>query len=169
MAAVTVLSTAKINQRRVERRLVRTGYAVEPHDGGLQIARHGRWDAVTTTTARIDDLPSDSIATARRLLGNRPRTGVTCSFEGSVGSSDSWPTVVDIARAIANADGDELLAVLFHVADAETIGARGPGLVGVLLAVRSGERGGGGREIREIPLETADVHQGVAHGLGRVK
>jgi hypothetical protein len=101
MAAVTVLSTAKINQRRVGRRLVRAGYAVEPHDGGLQIARHGRWDAVTTTTARIDDLRSDSIATARRLLGYRPRTGVTCSFEGSVGSSDSWPTVVDIARAIA--------------------------------------------------------------------
>jgi hypothetical protein len=26
---------------------------------------------------------------------------VTCSFEGPVGSSDSWPTVVDIACAIA--------------------------------------------------------------------
>jgi hypothetical protein len=101
MAAVTVLSAAKINQRKVERRLARAGYAVEPNDGGLRIARHGRWDAVTTSSTRIGDLPSDRLDAAQRLLGFPPRSGMTCSFEGMVGSSDSWPTVVDIARAIA--------------------------------------------------------------------
>ena len=101
MTAVTVLTAAKINQRRVERRLVRAGYAVAPGDGGVQVSRHGRWDAVTMTVGRLAGLPLDSIDAARRLLGRPPRTGVTCSFEGPAGSSDSWPTVVGIARAVA--------------------------------------------------------------------
>jgi hypothetical protein len=101
MTAVTVLAASKINQRKIERRLVRAGYAVSPHDGGLQVSRHGRWDAVTTSASEMADLPMDTAASARRLLGIRPRAGVTCWFEGSVGSSDSWPTVVDVARAVA--------------------------------------------------------------------
>jgi hypothetical protein len=101
MTAVTVLAAAKINQRKLERRLARAGYAVEPHGQGLRVSRHGRWDAVTTTAPEMADLPSDSAATARRLLGVRPRAGVTCWFEGSLEGSDSWPTVVDVARAVA--------------------------------------------------------------------
>jgi hypothetical protein len=109
MTAVTVLAAAKINQRKLERRLVRAGYAVAPDDGGVQVSRHGRWDVATITAARPAGLSSDSVAAARRLLGISPRAGVTCSFEGSAGLSDSWPTVLDIARAIA---ADVPLAVL---------------------------------------------------------
>jgi hypothetical protein len=101
MMAVTVLAAAKINQRKIARRLARAGYAVQPQDTGLRVSRHGRWDAVTTTVPELADLPSDTAAAVRRLLGIRPRAGVTCWFEGSVGSSDSWPTVVDVARAVA--------------------------------------------------------------------
>jgi hypothetical protein len=101
MTAVTVLTAANINQRKVERRVVRVGYSVAPHEGGLRVSRHGRLDTVTMTVADIAGLPSDSLDAARRLLGLAPRTGVTCWFEGSVEHSDSWPTVVDIARAVA--------------------------------------------------------------------
>jgi hypothetical protein len=101
MTAVTVLAAARINQRKLERRLVRSGYATVPHEHGLRVSRHGRWDAVTTTAPEMADLPGDSVDAARRLLGYPPRAGVTCSFEGAVGHSDSWPTVVDIARAVA--------------------------------------------------------------------
>jgi hypothetical protein len=101
MTAVTVLAAAKIKQQKIERRLVRAGFAVEPHDGGLQVSRHGRWDAVTATVPKLPDLPSDSLDAARRLLGFTPRSGLMCWFEGSPGTSDSWPTVVDIARAVA--------------------------------------------------------------------
>ena len=101
MTAVTVLTAAKINLRKVERRLVRAGYTTAPHQGGLRVSRHGRWDAVTTTVREMGDLPTDSHDAARRLLGFPPRTGMTCRFEGPAGRSDSWPTVVDIARAVA--------------------------------------------------------------------
>jgi hypothetical protein len=98
---VTVLSAATIKLRNVQRGLVGAGYAMVPQDAGLQVSRHGRWDAVTITATRMADLPGDTVDAAQRLLGLAPRTGVTCSFEGSVGESDSWPTVVDIARAVA--------------------------------------------------------------------
>jgi hypothetical protein len=98
---VTVLTAAKVNQRKVGRRLVRAGYAVTPHDGGLRVSRHGGWDAVTTTVPQIAGLPSDRAEAARRLLGFPARSGLTCWFEGGVGRSDSWSTVVDIARAVA--------------------------------------------------------------------
>jgi hypothetical protein len=109
MTAVTVLTSANISQRKVERRLARAGCAAMPHDGGLRVSRHGRWGLVTTTASPIADFPADSVEAARRLLGFPPRAGVTCWFEGPVGRSDSWPTVVDIARAVA---ADVPLAVL---------------------------------------------------------
>jgi hypothetical protein len=101
MTAVTVLTAAHLNHKKVERRLARAGYATVAEDGGLRVSRHGRWDAVTTIAARVADLPRNTVDAARRLLGLAPRTGVTCRFEGAVGFSDSWPTVVDIARAVA--------------------------------------------------------------------
>lgn len=101
MAAVTVMTGAKIKHRKVERRLVRAGLAVVPDDGGLRVSRHGRWDVVTMTIADLADLSEGTVDLARRLLGLAPRAGVTCSFEGPAGRSDAWPTVVDIARAVA--------------------------------------------------------------------
>ena len=101
MTAVTVLTAARINLRKLERRLVRAGYAMVPDDDGLQVSRHGRWDVVTMSTSRVSDLPDDALGTARRLVGLAPRTAVICRFDGDVGTSDSWPTVVDIARAVA--------------------------------------------------------------------
>jgi hypothetical protein len=101
MTAVTVLTAARLNQRKVERRLVRAGYAIVADEAGRRVSRHGRWDVVTMTTSGVADLPEIALDTARRLLGLAPRTAVTCRFEDAVGTSDSWPTVVDIARAVA--------------------------------------------------------------------
>ena len=95
------MAAARINRGKVERRLVRAGCAVVPQEGGWLVSRHGRWDVVTMTVAETRDLPGDSADPAWRLLGFPPRAGVTCAFDGPVERSDSWPTVVEIARAVA--------------------------------------------------------------------
>jgi hypothetical protein len=51
--------------------------------------------------AIVDDLSDHLIDQAGQLLGRRPRDGLTCVFDGPVGRSEAWPTVVDIARAAA--------------------------------------------------------------------
>jgi hypothetical protein len=101
VATVTVLAAAHINQQKVQRTLAKAGYATDVEAGRVRVARHGRWDAVDTEPLNLAELPDQRGASARRLLGLRPRDGVTCSFEGDAGTSDSWPTVVDIARAVA--------------------------------------------------------------------
>ena len=105
MTAVTVMAAAKINKRKVRRRLLRAGYEVEPRDDGFTVSKRGRWDAVTMTVRPIAEVPADRVDAAHRLLGFRPRAGVTCSFEGPVDGpvdgADAWPTVVDVARALA--------------------------------------------------------------------
>jgi hypothetical protein len=96
-----VLTSARVNQRRVRRRLTRAGYAVAGEAGSVRVSRHGRGDEVDATVCDLARLPDRAIASATRLLGLPPRDGITCSFDGRAGESDAWSTVVGIARAVA--------------------------------------------------------------------
>jgi len=98
---VTVLAAAQIRMRKVEKRLAVAGCTVTADADGTHVSRHGRWDVVDTTPCDPDTLPDHTIAAASELLGLRPRGGLACSFDGPPEESDSWPTVVDIARAVA--------------------------------------------------------------------
>jgi hypothetical protein len=101
MASVTVLAASHIDRRKLQRRLNREGYATVAEPGHVQVARHGRWDAVEMSTVNRAALPAPAVTSAKALLGLAPRDGLTCAFEGEVGESDAWPTVLDIARAVA--------------------------------------------------------------------
>ena len=98
MTAVSVLTAANINLRKVMRTLEREGYTAVAHDGVIEVSRDG---VVSASPTRLDDLPSDRLDVARRMLGLRPWSGVTCRFDGAVGAAETWTTVVDIARAVA--------------------------------------------------------------------
>jgi hypothetical protein len=101
MAAVTVLSAVRIDPRKLERRLARAGCGVVHLPSGLRILRNGESTAVDISVAMVDQLPDVMIDQAWQLLGRRPREGLTCVFDGPVGRSEAWPTVIDIARAAA--------------------------------------------------------------------
>jgi hypothetical protein len=110
MAIVSVLAAAHINHRKVRRWLARAGYAIVADADRVSISRHGRWDVVDTGGPNLAGLPDSAVQSAKALLGFAPRDGITCSFEGEPRLSDSWPTVIDIARAVAS---NVPLAVLY--------------------------------------------------------
>jgi hypothetical protein len=126
MTAVSVLTAARINRRRVDRRLARAGYTAVAQDDGVRVSRADSGDAVTVSTAELADLPAPSLDAARRLLGLFPSSGVTCRFDGAIGESDAWVTVVDIARAVA---AEVPLAVLDDHAGTTYLIHAGRGLV----------------------------------------
>jgi hypothetical protein len=127
MAVVTVLAARKINLRKVLQRLTREGYATVAAGGGVRISRHGRWDAVDTYMANVAELPLDVHGSAKELLGLAPSNGITCVFEGEAGRSDSWTSVVDIARAVA---AEVPLAVLNDHSGTTYLVHPGRGLIG---------------------------------------
>lgn len=95
MTAVSVLTAANINLRKVMRQLERDGYSPVAHAGVIDVG------AVSVAASRLDSLPSDRHDVARRMLGLRVWSGVDCRFDGPLGTGDAWTTVVDIARAVA--------------------------------------------------------------------
>jgi hypothetical protein len=95
MTTVTILVAAKITEKKLAQRLLRAGCTVEPHEEGLLVT------PVIVSVRGADDLPADTVEIAEQLLGLPPRIAVTCRFEGPVSQSPAWPTVVDIARAVA--------------------------------------------------------------------
>jgi hypothetical protein len=97
MTAVTIVAAVKINQRKVVRRLERSGFAVTPD---LVVSAPGRPD-VGIGLVKAEELRTDSADAARELLGGPARAGLRCVFDGPAGQSDAWPAVVDIARAVA--------------------------------------------------------------------
>ena len=101
VAAVTVLTAARIDLRGLERQLAREGCLTARRAGGLRVWHDGESSVVDTSMAIVDGLSDHVIDQAGQLLGRRPRDGLTCVFDGSVGRSEAWPTVVDIARAVA--------------------------------------------------------------------
>lgn len=93
MARVTILTGRRIDWRKVERRLTRSGYIATPN--AVSPA-----DQRTTVTIAVPDLaalPAHVLDSARQLLGVSPRHAIACTFE----ADPAWPVVVDIARAVA--------------------------------------------------------------------
>jgi hypothetical protein len=96
-----VLTSARIDLRRLERQLAREGCSTARRAGGLRVWHNGESSVVDTSMAVVDDLSEYVIDQAGQLLGRPPGDGLTCVFDGPAGRSEAWPTVVDIARAAA--------------------------------------------------------------------
>jgi hypothetical protein len=96
-----VLTSARIDLRRLERQLAREGCSTARRAGGLRVWHNGESSVVDTSMAVVDDLSDHVIDQAGQLLGRPPGDGLTCVFDGPAGRSEAWPTVVDIARAAA--------------------------------------------------------------------
>ena len=96
-----VLTSARIDLRRLERQLAREGCSTARRAGGLRVWHNGESSVVDTSMAVMDDLSEHVIDQAGQLLGRPPGDGLTCVFDGPAGRSEAWPTVVDIARAAA--------------------------------------------------------------------
>ena len=101
MAAVTVLTSGRIDLPRLERQLAREGLTIARRNGGLRVRHDGESSVVDMSMAIMDELSDGVFDQAVQLMGRAPRAGLTCVFDGSVGRSEAWPTVVDIARAVA--------------------------------------------------------------------
>jgi hypothetical protein len=101
MATVTVLAAGRISRARVERRLARAGYELTTGADSVRVVPPGGGESVVITTTDLAAVPESAVQAAKPLLGFAPRSGITCGFDGPVGRSDAWPTVVDIARAVA--------------------------------------------------------------------
>ncbi len=109
MATVNVLAADAIRWRKLHRRLTRAGYDVVGKGSELRISRGGDSDAVDTAPCKVDELSEIVVEPATQLIGFRPRDGVTCNFDGLLDEAPAWPTVIDIACAVAV---DHPLAVL---------------------------------------------------------
>jgi hypothetical protein len=98
---MTVLTSGRIDLRRLERQLARDGCLTARRASGLRVWHDGESSVVDTGMVRMDGLSDHSIEQAGQLLGRAPRDGLTCVFDGPAGRSDAWPIVVDVARAAA--------------------------------------------------------------------
>ena len=101
MAAVTVLTSGRIDLSRLERQLAREGLITTHREGGLRVSDDRQSSVVDTSMAIMDGVSDEVFDQAVRLMGRSPRAGLTCVFDGPVGRSEAWPTIVDIARAVA--------------------------------------------------------------------
>jgi hypothetical protein len=115
VATVTVLTAARIDVGRLQRRLARAGYDTVADADSLRICRPDRRMPVDARVSDPSELPPDILDSARRLLGRRPRWRLTCSFDGPAHTSEAWGTVVDTACAVA---ANVPLAVLDDLAGA---------------------------------------------------
>ncbi len=98
---MTVLTGTRVDLRRLERQIAREGCLTARSASGLRVWHDGESSVVDTSMAIVDDLSDHVIDQAGQLLGRRPGGGLICVFDGPVGRSEAWPTVVDIARASA--------------------------------------------------------------------
>ena len=101
MAAVTVLTSGRIDLSRLERQLAREGLITTHREGGLRVSGDRESSVVDTSMAIMDGVSDEVFDQAVQLMGRSPRAGLTCVFDGPVGRSEAWPTVVGIARAVA--------------------------------------------------------------------
>ena len=105
-----------------------------------------------------------------RVVLHQGRLGAESVAEAQVTARVEHQVVGEhhVRGAVEDAHDAELLAVLFHVAEAQAVGAGRPSRDFVHLAVGALERRGAGGEVAEVAFETTVVHQGVSH-MGRVK
>ncbi len=135
MGTVVVLTTVRLNWRRLRRRLDRAGYAIFVGTAMVRVSRDGR-GVVETTGIDLARLPDRVTRSAWQLLGSPPRDGLTCSFAGPDDDStervdpvdsEEWQTVVAIARAVA---AEVPLALVDDLAGTTYLVHPGRGLVG---------------------------------------
>jgi hypothetical protein len=93
MARVTILTGRRIDWRKVERRLTRSGYTATPN----AVSPADQRTTVAISVPDLAALPDQVLDSARQLLGVDPRHAIACAFE----ADPAWPVVVDIARAVA--------------------------------------------------------------------
>lgn len=93
MARVTILTGRRIDWRKVERRLTRSGYVTTQ----TTVASEAQRITVTVAVPDLATLPAQVLNSARQLLGVNPKHAIACTF----GADPAWPVVVDIARAVA--------------------------------------------------------------------
>jgi hypothetical protein len=93
MLTIWILTTRRIDWRRVERRLTRDGYRTTP----TTVSPADQRTTVTVAVPDLATLPAQVVDSARQLLGVNPRHSIACTFE----TPAAWPAVVDIARAVA--------------------------------------------------------------------
>jgi hypothetical protein len=96
MVRATILTTRRIDWRRVERRLTPDGYLTTQNS----VSRSDGRAAVSVAVPDLAALPDRVVDSARRLLGVKPKHAIACTFE-TPETQPAWPTVVDIARAVA--------------------------------------------------------------------
>jgi hypothetical protein len=104
VARVTILTGRRIDWRKVERRLTRSGYVTTQET----VATADQRTTVTIAVPDLAALPAHVLDSARQLLGVNPKHSIACRFETSPtdnsstqNSSDAWPTIVEIAKAVA--------------------------------------------------------------------
>jgi hypothetical protein len=93
MVRATILTTRRIDWRRVGRRLARDGYLTTEDT----VSRADQQVTVTVTRPDPAALPAQVVDSARHLLGVNPTHSIACAYE----KESAWPAVVDIARAVA--------------------------------------------------------------------
>jgi hypothetical protein len=101
MGTVTVLTGSALDLHKIERRLARSGCATTRITGGLRVIYAGH--VVDARVAAGSGLPFQMTKGASELIGTQPKSGLICSFDGPVGTSDAWATVIAIAKAVAAA------------------------------------------------------------------
>ena len=71
---MTVLTSGRIDLRRLERQLAREGCLTARGASGLRVWHDGESSVVDTGMVRMDGLSDHSIEQAGQLLGERPET-----------------------------------------------------------------------------------------------
>lgn len=100
MVRATILTTRRIDWRKVERRLTHDGYLTTHNT----VSRADRRATVSVAVPDLAALPDRVVDSARQLLGVNPKHAIACTFETPQAQQETqsaWPTVVDIARAVA--------------------------------------------------------------------
>jgi hypothetical protein len=127
---VTVLTAFPIKRRKLARRLIRGGYECAATATELRVWQkdgHGAVTVLLPAARTVTDLPDSVAESATQLLGLAPRHGIACGFDGVMGQSPEWLTVIDIACAVA---ADTPLAVLDDHAGTVYLIHPGRGLIG---------------------------------------
>jgi hypothetical protein len=97
MGAVTVLTGSPLDPHKLERRLARARCSTTRIAGGLRVACAGTVVDVSVMAGRA--LPYQMIKTTAELIGTPPAAGLNCVFDGPVGESEAWATVIEVAKA----------------------------------------------------------------------
>jgi hypothetical protein len=118
MARVTILTTRRIDWRKVGRRLAGDGYTTTD----TTVSAADQRGSVTVAVPDLAALPDRVVESARQLLGVKPRHAIACTFD-----ADARNTVIDIARAIA---ADTPIAVLHDHAETAYLVHPERGLIG---------------------------------------